>query len=306
MVGFCFSQLRFIWAVGRFGLSAFCFARQLFICKLGTGTYTVMSQVAAEALGLPVGQIRFELGDTNLPPAPVSGGSMTCASVSPAVQLACQRARAALLRCCTTEGALPMFHGVAESDLLLEDGWIAVRSDRNRRARVGAVVAQAANPVEGNADSAPGPEREAFAMHSFGAVFAEVRVDRDIGQLRVTRLVGRYGVGRLLNEKTGLSQLTGGIVWGLSMALHEEAVLDPHSGRIVNANLADYHVPVHADIGTIDVAVLPEEDLIVNPLGAKGIGEIGITGVAAAIANAVYNATGQRVRDLPITPDKLL
>ena len=168
------------------------------------------------------------------------------------------------------------------------------------------MVAQAANPVEGNADSAPGPEREAFAMHSFGAVFAEVRVDRDIGQLRVTRLVGRYGVGRLLNEKTGLSQLSGGIVWGLSMALHEETLVDPHSGRIVNANLADYHVPVHADIGTIDVAVLPEEDLIVNPPGAKGIGEIGITGVAAAIANAVYNATGQRVRDLPITPDKLL
>ncbi len=274
--------------------------------ELGTGTYTVMSQVAAEALGLPVAQIHFELGDTTLPPAPVSGGSMTCASVSPAVQLACQRARAALLRSCTAEGALPMFRGVPESDLVLEDGWIAVRSDRNRRARVGAVVAQASGPVQASAESAPGPERENYAMHSFGAVFAEVRVDRDIGQLRVTRVLGRYGVGRLLNEKTGLSQLAGGIVWGVSMALHEESIVDPYTGRIVNANLADYHLPVHADIGTIDVAVIPEQDPIVNPLGAKGIGEIGITGVAAAIANAVYNATGRRIRDLPITPDKLL
>lgn len=143
-------------------------------------------------------------------------------------------------------------------------------------------------------------------MHTFGAVFAEVRVDADLGRIRVRRVVGAYGVGNRLNAKTANSQLMGGIVWGLGMALFEESVLDVRNGRFVNASLAEYHVPVNADIGSIDVSFVDESDPHVNPLGVKGIGEIGITGVGAAVANAIYNATGKRVRDLPITLDKVM
>jgi xanthine dehydrogenase YagR molybdenum-binding subunit len=143
-------------------------------------------------------------------------------------------------------------------------------------------------------------------MHAFGAVFAEVHVDPDLGEIRVRRIVASYGVGRLLNRKTAHSQLKGGIIWGIGMALHEKTELDPVTERVANANLAEYHVPVNADVGTIDVTVVDEDDPHINALGTKGIGEIGIVGVAAAIANAVYHATGRRVRDLPITLDKLL
>jgi xanthine dehydrogenase YagR molybdenum-binding subunit len=143
-------------------------------------------------------------------------------------------------------------------------------------------------------------------MHSFGAQFAEVRVDPDTGEVRVTRFTGAYGVGRVINRKTARSQIMGGVVMGIGMALHEETITDPRSGRIVNANLGEYHVPVNADIPAIEPYFVEENDPHVNPIGAKGIGEIGITGVAAAVTNAVYHATGKRIRDLPITPDKLL
>jgi xanthine dehydrogenase YagR molybdenum-binding subunit len=152
----------------------------------------------------------------------------------------------------------------------------------------------------------PGEEKQRYSMHSFGAVFTEVRVDPDLGIIRVPRVVGRYDVGRLMNAKTGRSQLMGGIVMGIGMALMEDSILDERYGRIVNANLAEYHVPTNADIGLIDVDVVADSDPYINPLGARGIGEIGITGIAAAVANAVYHATGVRVRDLPITLDKLL
>jgi xanthine dehydrogenase YagR molybdenum-binding subunit len=142
-------------------------------------------------------------------------------------------------------------------------------------------------------------------MHSFGAVFAEVRVDRDLGEIRVPRIVAAYGAGRILNAKLAHSQLVGGVVWGVGMALEEETIVDRRTGRYLNSDLAEYHVPVNADIGQLDVSFVEEEDKIVNPIGVKGIGEIGITGVAAALANAVYNATGVRVRDLPITLDKV-
>jgi xanthine dehydrogenase YagR molybdenum-binding subunit len=172
---------------------------------------------------------------------------------------------------------------------------------------MGEVVARhGQGPVEASAEAAPGEEPKKYSMQSFGAVFVEVHVDEELGLIRVPRVVGAYGVGKLVNRKTGHSQLMGGIVWGLSMALFEETLIDRRAGRAVNGNLAEYHVPVNADIGTIEVHVVDEDDPHVNPLGAKGIGEIGITGVAAAVSNAVYHATGRRVRDLPITLDKLL
>lgn len=232
--------------------------------ELGTGTYTVMSQIAAEILGVPVERVRFELGDSNYPENPVSAGSMTAASTGSAVQAAALALREKL------------------------------------RTRKGSEV------VEARADVRPGEEQQQYSMHSFGAVFAEVRVDKDLGEIRVPRVVGAYGVGRVLNAKTARSQMIGGIIYGVGHALLEETLIDPRTGRYVNADLAEYHVPVSADAPKIDIIFVNETDDHVNPVGVKGIGEIGTTGVLAAIANAVFNATGKRVRDLPITLDKLL
>jgi xanthine dehydrogenase YagR molybdenum-binding subunit len=283
------------------GSAAVCSGSQ----DLGTGTYTVMTQVAADTLSLPPEKVHFELGDTRYPEAPVSGGSTTVASVAPAVRAACEAVKMKLFGIALADSASPLA-GALASDLLLEDGWLVHKSDAARREAVGEVIARHGKPIAAEASAAPGPEKGKFSMHAFGAVFAEVRVHRETRELRVPRITGAYGVGRLMNAKTGRSQLLGGIVWGMGMALFEESYLDRETGRFVNDNLAEYHVPVHADIGDIDVIVVDEDDPHVNPLGAKGVGEIGITGVAAAIANAVYHATGRRVRDLPITLDKLL
>ncbi|HEX3845765.1 MAG TPA: xanthine dehydrogenase family protein molybdopterin-binding subunit, partial [Steroidobacteraceae bacterium] len=271
---------------------------------LGTGTYTVMTQVAADTLGCPAKLVRFELGDSELPEAPVSGGSQSLASVAPAVQSACAALRDKLIQLAVADPASPV-RGAAASDIVIEDGRIGLRAG-GAREPLGAAVARAGSDVAATAKAEPGAEKKQYSMHSFGAVFVEAHVDLDLGVISVPRVVGRYSVGRLINSKTGRSQLMGGVVWGLGMALMEESVLDLQRGRILNANLADYHVPTNADIGEIDVDVVAENDLHFNPLGARGIGEIGITGVAAALANAVYHATGARVRDLPIRLDKLL
>jgi xanthine dehydrogenase YagR molybdenum-binding subunit len=273
---------------------------------LGTGTYTVMTQVAADALALPLDKIRFELGDSSFPSAPISGGSTTVASVAPAVQAAANALRLKLIGIALADEASPL-HGATADAVVADNGCFFLKDDPSRRVAMAAIVAgHGGEPVEASASAAPGNEKKEFSMHSFGAVFVEVHVDEDLGQISVPRVVGVYGVGKLLNRKTGHSQLMGGIVWGISLALFEETVFDNRNGRAVNGNLAEYHVPVNADIGDIDVSVVDEEDPHVNPLGAKGIGEIGITGVGAAIANAIYHATGKRVRDLPITLDKLL
>ena len=235
---------------------------------IGTGTYTVMTQVAAEALGMPVEKVRFELGDTLMPPAGVSGGSTTVASVAPAVQAACQAAR--------------------------EKKAAALAAGRPHEV------------VEAQASAKAGEEEEKFASRSFGAVFVEAQVDEALGILRVPRIVAAYSVGRLMNAKLARSQLIGGLVWGVGMALTEESLLDERYGRYANNNLAEYHVPVNADIGEIDVSFCDEDDRTFNPVGARGIGEIGITGLTAAIANAVFHATGRRVRDLPIQLDDLI
>ncbi len=255
---------------------------------LGTGTYTVMTQVAADTLDLPIERVRFELGDTTLPRAPVSGGSMTVASVAPAVLAACQALRDKLIMQATADAASPL-RGLRPDDVVLDNGALRSRTDPARREAYGAVVARQGGAIEARADAKPGANEDRYAARSFGAVFAEVRVDSELGVIRVPRIVATYSVGRLLNAKTALSQLQGGIVWG-----------------VTNGNLAEYHVPVNADIQTIDVTFVSENDTRFNPLGARGIGEIGITGVAGALANAVHHATGKRVRELPITLDKFV
>ena len=273
---------------------------------LGTGTYTVMTQVAADAIGLPLDRVRFELGDSRMPKAPVSGGSQTAASVSPAVQAAGLAMRGRLLEMAVNDSRSSL-KGSQVQALGITDGWVRPRDATSGGESVAALIGRHSGPpVETRASAARGDEKKEYSMHAFGAVFAEVNVDRELGIVRVPRIVGVYGVGNLLNVKTARSQLLGGIVWGVGMALLEETHRDSRTGRYMNANLAEYHVPVNADIGEIDVHFVPEDDPHVNPLGVKGIGEIGITGVAAAISNAVYHATGRRVRDLPITLDKLI
>lgn len=273
---------------------------------IGTGTYTVMTQVAADALGLPVEKVRFELGDSAMPNSPVSGGSQTAASVGSAVHLAATEARSKILQLALADQSSPLY-GTNVQDIAALDGRLLLKSNSSKNETYGAILARhGLNMIEARADAKPGEEKDKFSMHSFGAQFAEVHVEPDLGEVRVTRWVGTFGVGRLLNAKTGRSQLIGGIVYGIGMALMEHTVTDPNLGRIVTADLAEYHVPVNADVPSIEALVVDEYDPYINPVGAKGIGEIGITGVAAAIANAVYHATGKRVRDLPITLDKLL
>jgi xanthine dehydrogenase YagR molybdenum-binding subunit len=273
--------------------------------ELGTGAYTIMTQIAADALGLPVAQVTFELGDSRMPEAPVSGGSQTTASVGPAVHAAATAARDQLIAIAIADTASPLA-GSSASDIIAADGWLSHRADPTRRERFAAIVQRHGADVKVDSEAAPGDEKKQYAMHAFGAVFVEVHVDADLGTVRVPRVVGAYGVGKLMNAKTGHSQLVGGVVWGIGMGLMEKTEIDGRTGRAVNANLADYHVPVNADIGAIDVSVVDEHDPYINALGAKGIGEIGIVGVAAALANAVYHATGKRIRELPITPDKLV
>lgn len=273
---------------------------------MGTGAYTIMTQIAADAFGLPLAQVTFDLGDTAMPEAPVSGGSQTTASVGPAVHAAASAARNKVIAIAIADQRSPL-HGSALADVTSADGWVSLRGDASKRERFTDIIARnGGQQVSADSESAPGDEKKQYAMHAFGAVFVEVHVDADFGTVRVPRVVGVYGVGKLMNAKTGHSQLLGGVTWGLGMGLMEKTEIDARTGRALNANLADYHVPVNADVGDIDVSVVEEHDPYINALGAKGMGEIGIVGVAAALANAVYHATGKRIRELPITPDKLV
>jgi xanthine dehydrogenase YagR molybdenum-binding subunit len=273
---------------------------------LGTGTYTTMTQIVADALGVPASQVRFRLGDTNLPQTPASGGSQTSASTGSAVYLASQALREKLIQLAISDTRSPLA-GVSAQDAVFENGSLSARSDRSKTESLKALLARSGQQqIEAPAHAAPGAEKERYSMYAFGAQFAEVRVDADLGHIRVARMVGCFGAGKILNAKTARSQLQGGMVWGISMALHEHAVMDERLGRWVNNNLAEYHVPVNADVPSIEAFWVEEEDDHINPIGAKGIGEIGITGAAAAVANAVFHATGKRVRDLPISLDKLL
>jgi xanthine dehydrogenase YagR molybdenum-binding subunit len=273
---------------------------------LGTGTYTIMTQVAAESFGVDARQVKFRLGDTILPQTPVSGGSQTAASTGSAVYLASQALREKLIQMAISDARSPL-HGVSAPDVVLEKGRLYSRSNPAKSETFQELIRRSGQPhVEAKAEAKPDGEKERYSMYAFGAQFAQVRVDADLGDIKVSRIVGCFGAGKILNAKTARSQFIGGMIWGISMALYEHAVFDKRLGRCVNNNLAEYHVPVNADIGQIEALWVDEKDNHVNPIGAKGIGEIGITGAAAAVANAVFHATGKRVRNLPITLDKLI
>ncbi|MEH2216978.1 MAG: xanthine dehydrogenase family protein molybdopterin-binding subunit [Nostoc sp.] len=270
---------------------------------IGTGTYTVMTQVAAEVLGLPV---QFELGDSNFPKAPITGNSITVASVSPAVQKAAIAIRDKIIQMAIGDPN-SLLYGSQAKDIAVESGQIFLKPDPSKQDSYTEILHR--NQLESlqvTEETSPSPESKQYAKHSFGAIFVEVAVDELLGEIKVRRCVGVYDAGRILNFKTARSQVLGGITWGISMALMEKTVMDTNQGRIVGANLSDYLIPVHADIPNMEVQFVEEHDPYVNALGTKSLGELPIVGVAAAISNAVYHATGKRIRDLPITPDKLL
>ncbi len=273
---------------------------------LGTGTYTIMAQTAANALGIDPSLVEAKLGDSTLPKAPVSGGSQSTASYAPAIVDAALQARLKLTQLAVDDAQSPL-HGAQVPDVAFKDGKLFLKSSPTTSDTYAAIVTRAGGkPVEGMGSAEPGEDHTAMSTHSWGAVFAEVAVDRDTHMPRVHRIVATYDIGTLMNKATGINQLYGGIVWGIGFALHEVSYLDDTYGRYVNANLGEYHVPINRDIGEIDVTVLDIPDTKFNPLGARGIGEIGITGAAAAVANAIYNATGKRIRHYPITPDKIM
>ncbi|WP_045689912.1 xanthine dehydrogenase family protein molybdopterin-binding subunit [Hymenobacter sp. AT01-02] len=273
----------------------------------GTGTYTIMTQIAAQTLGLPIEAVTFKLGDTDFPEAPVQGGSWTAASVGTAVKNVCEAVGEKLLKFAKKMDGSPL-DGASMDEVEFVNGQIRLRKDPNQAVVIRDVL-QASGESKIETDSSAMPnylKQMPYSMHSHNAVFAEVKVDPDLGTVHVTRVVNAVAAGRILNTKTARSQVLGSVVWGISMAMMEETVMDHKFGRYMNHNYAEYHVPVNADIHDIDVIFVEEEDDIVNPLGVKGIGEVGLLGVAAAITNAVYHATGKRVRELPLYLDKLL
>lgn len=273
--------------------------------EIGTGNYTVLAQVAADVLRVPVDRIDSRLGDTGLPEAPISAGSMSTASVSPAVKAAAEQVKADLIAMATADPRCPV-HGASAADIEFVDGKIRLQAAPSKEEDFATILNRNGGALQAVASAKPQLDPLKTPCHSFGAVFAEVRVDPDLGVTRVQRVVAVYDVGRIVNRKLARSQFIGGIVWGISLALEEKTDVDWRYGRIVNANLADYHVPVNADIPDIDVSAIDIPDYELNTVGARGVGEIGITGTGAAVVNAIFHATGKRVRDLPITPEKLL
>jgi xanthine dehydrogenase YagR molybdenum-binding subunit len=307
---------------------------------IGTGTYTVMTQVAADAFALPVEKVKVKLGDSSYPKGAQSGGSQVSASVGPPIRAAALGAISKLINLAIADTASPL-HGHKEEDITPDNGRIHLKSDADKgetytqilnRKGLDKLEARAKTNVSTRQQGPPTPappgspeakaeeesknnkavqedekmDRKDYAFHSFGAQFAKVLVDPDLGMVKVGKIVSVMDIGTVMNLKTATNQIMGGIIFGIGMALMENTQYDPNNGRVVTRDLAQYLVPVHADIPEIEVQFINKPDPYISPIGARGIGEIGITGITAAIANAIYNATGKRVRDLPITPDKLI
>ncbi len=278
---------------------------------IGTGTYTVLMQIAADALGVAPEKVVVRLGDTDLPPAPLQGGSWTAGSVGTAVKGACDDVAEALLKLARKAPALsasPLALAKRE-EVAFANGYLFLRDQPAQRILLTDLVQAAEHyTVEATTTALPNMlKQRKYTISTHSAVFVEVAVDDLLGKVEVRRVVSAIAGGRILNAKTARSQIMGSVVWGIGMALEEESVMDHRFGRYMNHNYAEYHIPVNADVPpAIDVIFVEEHDDVVNPLGAKGLGEIGIVGVAAAIANAVFHATGRRVRDLPITLDKVM
>ncbi len=274
---------------------------------IGTGTYTAMAILAGEAMGLPLNRVIVKLADTELPVAPLEGGSWTISSVGSAITKACEGVAEKVFKLGAKLDNSPLKHA-SFKDVEFVNERISLRDDASKFVTLSAALAAGdGKPITEKAKSGPNLfKQHGYKSYTHSAVFAEVEVDEDFGTISVCRVVSAIAGGRIINHEAARNQIIGGIVWGIGMALQEQAETDHQFGRIMNHNFAEYHVPVNADVHDIQVIFVKEEDAIVNSIGAKGLGEIGLVGVAAAIGNAVYNATGKRVRDLPITLDKLI
>ena len=274
---------------------------------MGQGAWTAFAQIAADALGLELDQIEFRSGTSELPDAGMAGGSAHTATVGAAIHNAGGDVIGKLADLATGDERSPLF-GAGNAGVIARSGRLFRRDDEARSESYADILARAGlSEIEGSGTGAPdAAANNAYSMNAHGAVFAEVKVDPDFGQVRVTRLVGAFAAGTIVNPRMVRSQYYGGMIWGVSFALHEHAVMDKRSGRPMNPNLGEYHVPVNADVPSIEAIIVEERDVHVNALGIKGVGEIGVTGTAGAIANAVWHATGVRVRSFPITLDRLI
>jgi xanthine dehydrogenase YagR molybdenum-binding subunit len=274
---------------------------------MGQGAWTALTQIAADALGLDIDQLEFRSGSSDLPDGGIAGGSAHTATAGMAIHNAGADVIKRLADLATSDQRSPLF-GAGNAGVIARGGRLFRRDDPSRSESYAEVLGRARlAQIEGHgASAADQAAQSTYAMHAHGAVFAEVKVDPDLGQVRATRVVGAFAAGRIINPRMVRSQLCGGMIWGVSFALHEQAVIDPRSGRPMNANLAEYHIPVNADVPSLEAILVEENDPHVNALGIKGVGEIGITGTAGAVANAVWHATGVRMRKFPITLDSLI
>ena len=274
---------------------------------MGQGAWTALAQIAADGLGLDIDQVEFRSGSSDLPDAGIAGGSAHTATAGMAIHGAGADVIAKLAELAMGDERSPLF-GAGNAGVIARGGRLVRRDDESRgESYVEILVRAGLAQVEGRGQSAADPAAQSnYAMFAHGAVFAEVKVDPELGQIRATRLVGAFAAGRVINPRLVRSQYFGGMIWGVSFALQEQAVMDRRSGRVMNANLGEYHVPVNADVPSLEAILVEEHDPHVNALGIKGVGEIGITGTAGAIANAVWHATGARVRQFPITLDRLI
>ncbi len=274
---------------------------------IGTGTYTIMTQIAADTLGMPIEDVVFRLGDTDMPLAPIQGGSWTASTVGSAVKSACEALGKTLVKLAQKMPHSPVANA-NWNEVVFADGYLRLKANPTAAVSLRAIVDQnEGRAISETATSIPNMlEQKKYSRNSHSAAFVEVMVDEDLGTVKVTRAISAVAGGRILNPRTARNQILGGMVWGISHALQEESAMDHRYGRFMNHNLAEYHVPVFADIHELDVIFVDENDTIVNPLGAKGLGEIGLVAMPAAVANAVYHATGKRVHDLPIQLDRLL
>ncbi|MEJ1160552.1 xanthine dehydrogenase family protein molybdopterin-binding subunit [Prosthecomicrobium sp. N25] len=274
---------------------------------MGQGAWTALAQVAADSLGLDLDAVEFRSGRSDLPDAGIAGGSAHTATAGMAIHNAGAAVIARLADLATADDRSPLY-GAGNAGVVARGGRLHRRDDESRSEAYAEILARAGlAEIDARGQAAMDPAAQAaYAMHAHGAVFAEVKVDPELGQVRCTRLVGAFAAGRIVNPRLARSQLLGGMIWGLGFALHEEALTDPRTGRIVNANLAEYRVPVNADLPYLEALTVPEEDRIVNALGIKGVGELGITGSAGAIANAIRHATGIRPRRFPVRIEDLI
>ena len=273
---------------------------------MGQGAWTALAQIAADGLALDIEAVTFRAGHSNLPDAGLAGGSAHTATAGMAVHQAGTEALAALARLATQDERSPLF-GAGNAGVVARDGRLMRRDDESVSEGYAQILARAGlAEIEGRGKAAPDPASEGYAKFAHGAVFAEVKVDPELGQIRATRLVGAFAAGRIINPRLVRSQYFGGMIWGVSFALHERADVDRRTGRILNADLGEYHVPVNADVPSLEAILVEEHDPHVNALGIKGVGEVGVTGSAGAVANAVWHATGVRVRSFPIQLEDVL